>query len=211
MQHLRQTVRFSDGLQELLRKPGQILLEVGPGQHTEHLRQAAVNWCSFIGRSSCVRCAIQKTRNRTSHSCLTPWARLWLAGVRINWSGFYSGEQRRRVSLPTYPFEHQRYWIDPGKQVQAASPSNGSLKKKQNIADWFYLPTWKETVLPASWESNDLKGEELPWLVFANECGFSSRLVERLASQATRGQRTTVSPPLCLANSSESSVMEFIP
>lgn len=39
--------------------------------------------------------------------------RLWLSGVEIDWSGFYAGQQRRRVALPTYPFERRRYWIDP--------------------------------------------------------------------------------------------------
>jgi thioesterase domain-containing protein/acyl carrier protein len=44
--------------------------------------------------------------------------RLWLSGVKINWTNVYPGEARRRIPLPTYPFERQRYWID-------AAPTNG--------------------------------------------------------------------------------------
>jgi acyl carrier protein len=40
-------------------------------------------------------------------------ARLWLSGVPIEWSQLYEREQRRRLSLPTYPFERQRYWVYP--------------------------------------------------------------------------------------------------
>ena len=182
VRHLRQTVRFSDGLQDLLRMPGRILLEVGPGQTlSTFARQQSTGAPPSAHALSSLR--HPKDSQSDTALLLNTLGQLWLAGVRINWSGFYAGEQRRRVSLPTYPFEHRRYWIDPGKQAHAITSLHGSLKKKPDIADWFYLPTWKETVLSAPWEPNDLKGETAGWLVFANECGFSSRLVERLASQ----------------------------
>jgi polyketide synthase PksN len=42
-------------------------------------------------------------------------ARLWLLGGRPDWTAFHAGERRRRVPLPTYPFEHRRCWLDaPG-------------------------------------------------------------------------------------------------
>jgi len=120
VRHLRQTVRFSEGLQELLRKPGQILLEVGPGNTLSTFsRQQSTGALS----SAAAVCSLRRPKDSQSDAAflLNTLGRLWLAGVRISWPGFYSDEQRRRVSLPTYAFEHQRYWIDPGKQVQAAS------------------------------------------------------------------------------------------
>ena len=39
-------------------------------------------------------------------------ADLWLAGAAVDWVAFYSGGRRRLTSLPTYPFESKRYWID---------------------------------------------------------------------------------------------------
>ena len=44
--------------------------------------------------------------------------RCWMAGIKIDWYGFYSNETRRRLILPTYPFERQRYWIDSRIQGQ---------------------------------------------------------------------------------------------
>jgi acyl transferase domain-containing protein len=38
---------------------------------------------------------------------------LWVAGVKPDWHGFYAGEQRRRVPLPTYPFERKSHWVEP--------------------------------------------------------------------------------------------------
>jgi acyl transferase domain-containing protein len=54
--------------------------------------------------------------------------RLWLAGAPIDWPGLHGGERRRRVPLPTYPFERQRYWValsGPGRaagRMAAAEP-----------------------------------------------------------------------------------------
>src|SRR5208283_3345579 len=38
---------------------------------------------------------------------------LWQNGVTIDWDAFYANEERRRIPLPTYPFERQRFWVDP--------------------------------------------------------------------------------------------------
>jgi acyl transferase domain-containing protein/predicted O-methyltransferase YrrM/acyl carrier protein len=54
-------------------------------------------------------------------------ARLWVAGAPVDWSAFYAGQNRLRVSLPTYPFQRERYWIDPppsaGSQRSASPPT----------------------------------------------------------------------------------------
>lgn len=51
-------------------------------------------------------------------------AKYWSLGGKISWTGFYANEKRRRVALPTYPFERQRYWIEPGNRNE-----NGEIKK----------------------------------------------------------------------------------
>jgi acyl transferase domain-containing protein len=55
---------------------------------------------------------------------LTAVGRLWLAGVAIDWETIRNEPGRRRLPLPTYPFERQRYWIEPGEttaRVRAAA------------------------------------------------------------------------------------------
>jgi phthiocerol/phenolphthiocerol synthesis type-I polyketide synthase E len=116
--HLRQTVRFSDCLQTLLQDPKRVLLEVGPGRT---LATLAMQHPARDKR----QVVLASTRHPKEEIpdlafLLDTLGQLWLAGVPVDWSGFYADERRRRVSLPTYPFERKRYWISPGKQMRAA-------------------------------------------------------------------------------------------
>lgn len=111
--HLRQAVRFSDGVAELITDSPRIFLEVGPGhtlgqmvrQHLAKLPQQAA--LSSIGYS--------KNSIPESAEVLTTLGRLWIAGSYVDWPSFYSGQKRCRVPLPTYPFERRRYWIEAAK------------------------------------------------------------------------------------------------
>jgi amino acid adenylation domain-containing protein len=47
----------------------------------------------------------------------------WLRGVQLDWNGFHAGERRLRVKLPGYPFERQRYWLDPPAASDARQPA----------------------------------------------------------------------------------------
>ncbi len=114
VRHLCQTVRFADGLAELSREPERVLLEVGPGQGLTAMALQAPGGLVAIPtlRSSW-------DPQPDSSFLLTALAKLWLAGLRVDWNGFYAHERRRRVPLPTYPFERQRYFIDPPSRQDA--------------------------------------------------------------------------------------------
>ncbi|MCL1463267.1 type I polyketide synthase [Argonema galeatum] len=112
-QHLRQTVRFADGLQQLLIDKNQILLEVGPGRTLNTLAKQHPNKVA----EQIVLSSLRHPQDQNSDVAflLTTLGKLWLGGVQIDWSKFYADEQRYRLPLPTYPFERQRYWIEaPG-------------------------------------------------------------------------------------------------
>jgi phthiocerol/phenolphthiocerol synthesis type-I polyketide synthase E len=112
-QHLRQTVRFADGLQKLLKDQNQILLEVGPGRTLNTLAKQHPD----KGTDRIVLSSLRHPQDQNSDVAflLATLGKLWLGGVQIDWSKFYADEQRYRLPLPTYPFERQRYWIEaPG-------------------------------------------------------------------------------------------------
>jgi iturin family lipopeptide synthetase A len=117
--HLRQAVRFADGVEELLRdRPGLVLLEAGPGATLAPL----VKQHPAARQAGAVLASLQEGRGE--EGVLQALGRLWLAGVPVDWAGFQAGAQRRRVPLPTYPFQRQRYWIEPTlatAQVSAAA------------------------------------------------------------------------------------------
>lgn len=117
--HLRQTIRFGDGLHELLRDSAHILLEVGPGNTLATLaRQHPAKTQAHVILSS-----LPHVRERQSDaaSTLKTLGRLWLAGSEVDWLSFYASEGRHRLCLPTYPFERQRYWIDSQSSAHHAS------------------------------------------------------------------------------------------
>jgi len=132
VKHLRQTVRFSEGLAVLLEEPHRVFLEVGPGQTLSTFAQRH----PALGVEHTVLPTLRHAQEETSDvaSLLNSLGRLWLAGVEVDWSKFYAGERRQRIPLPTYPFERKRFWIDPpltGKQHACVSkPSEESLNRE---------------------------------------------------------------------------------
>ncbi len=99
--HVRKAVRFSDGIEKLLQDPSHVLLEVGPGRG---LTQLALQHPSR-DKSQRVVTSMPYTEDEETPGVLAALGSLWLAGVNVDWEAFYANEKRRRVVLPTYPFE----------------------------------------------------------------------------------------------------------
>lgn len=174
--HIRQTVRFADGLAELLKDSERILLEVGPGQTLNALvKQHAAQLGNQVVISSLPR---PRDNGSDSEFLLTSLARFWLAGGQIDWEQFYVNEQRRRVPLPTYPFERQRYYLEPGESKAPEARARRSTARKSDIADWFYLPSWKQADLVR--RATTEKQAKRSWLILCDELGVGAALVKQL-------------------------------
>ena len=107
--HLRETVKFSQGASELLRD-AHAFLEIGPGQSLSTLIRRQTGYSTQTVVASSLRYA-QETGSDVAH-CQKALGQLWASGVSVNWEALYVGEQRRRVALPSYPFERERYWVE---------------------------------------------------------------------------------------------------
>lgn len=176
--HLRSSVRFSSGITQLLQS-NRILLEVGPGR----------TLCTFAKKHSAqadgqvALSSLRHPKDKQSDVAflLNTLGKLWLSGVQVDWLGFYSHELRHRLPLPTYPFERQRYWIEPPAQAKSTSNRQTKLYKKPNIADWFYIPSWKRSLLPSQRRYAASKSKQKTcWLVFVDTVGVSSQIAKRL-------------------------------
>jgi phthiocerol/phenolphthiocerol synthesis type-I polyketide synthase E len=105
---LRHTVRFAEAVGTLLNQPGLALLEVGPGQTL-----------TTLTRQNPAKLPTQATAHTSPRSgseaeaLLAAAGQLWVAGVEIDWATIHGKTPRRRVSLPTYPFERTRHFIEP--------------------------------------------------------------------------------------------------
>jgi amino acid adenylation domain-containing protein len=180
VKHLREAVRFGPGILEIMKTPGErVFMEVGPGQALSGLARRILDAQS--GARVVTSLPAPKKEQSEQTFLLDALSKLWLAGVSVNWRGVHAGEKRYRVPLPAYPFERQRYWVDPLPHANEAGRKQGSSGKKPDVGDWFYLPFWKPSVLPQSSRKPEAKQN---WLVFTGEEGLGLDLARELGSAA---------------------------
>ncbi|MBE9170905.1 SDR family NAD(P)-dependent oxidoreductase [Pleurocapsales cyanobacterium LEGE 06147] len=177
--HMCQPVRFAEGINELWKQQKPILLEVGPGQTLSSLVLQCLETEQVAEKV--VLPSVRDAYNQSSDLgfLLNSLGQLWLSGVRIDWSGFSAHESRHRVPLPTYPFERQRYWVEPSKNKQDFNLNQGQLEQKLDITNWFSIPSWKQAAPPVSFEPK-LIAQKQSWLVFVDSCGIGSQIIEQL-------------------------------
>ncbi|MGK5631062.1 type I polyketide synthase, partial [Streptomyces sp. URMC 123] len=115
--HLREPVRFADGLRALREAPGRPLVEVGPGATLRGLAaQGAGRGPGGAGAPAAPAGPVVATLG-SDHAAadgrpvLEAVGQLWTRGVGVDWEAFAADERRRRVPLPTYPFERQRFLV----------------------------------------------------------------------------------------------------
>lgn len=113
--HLRETVQFSKGIETLRELPKAVFLEVGPGRVLSNLAKQ-----HFRGHETPIAVASlpMDASADESRSLLSAAGTLWVQGVSLDWSEMHD-RNARRCSLPTYPFERKRYWIDPPSTIEA--------------------------------------------------------------------------------------------
>jgi acyl transferase domain-containing protein/acyl carrier protein len=115
--HVREPVRFAEGMQTLRERGCQVLLEVGPqatllGMGKKCWPHSSGTWLP----------SLRKGRDDWQQ-LLSSLQALYVRGVEVDWSGFDRDYRRRKVALPTYPFQRQRYWLET-KSAIAAIPGD---------------------------------------------------------------------------------------
>jgi phthiocerol/phenolphthiocerol synthesis type-I polyketide synthase E len=114
--HLRETVRFTDVLACAVTHIDDVLFEVGPGQTLSTLARQHPQRDAEQGVLSTLPHAKQSISAR-KHLLLSV-GRLWQCGVEIDWKVQFGAQHRRRLHLPGYPFERQRYWLESEVAVE---------------------------------------------------------------------------------------------
>lgn len=180
LNHLTRTVKFSAGAKELVKKKDALFLEIGPGQDISTLMLRYLDKKSGQKVLNILRQPHRKVSD--ANFILNQVGRLWLWGLKIDWERFHNNKQRYRLPLPTYSFAASPFPVPldafrKGLQKLSGSSLPGN---RPAVEDWFYLPTWERCAL-----SNGRKNPDLSrWLVFTDECGVGSTLIDILKSQA---------------------------
>ena len=170
--HLRQTVRFSDGIKALMKHEQLVFVEVGPG----------IELSTFV-RSIRTRSKGHKVVNTVRHPntegddqyhLLTALGKLWSNGITPAWDSFYERERRRRVPLPTYAFDKVQYPVKSASQMRAPKQKEQGLVRINDISKWFYVPVWKM----APWLPGHAGDNGLCTLILGDEHGICLALAD---------------------------------
>lgn len=126
VKHLRQTVRFSDGLTTVFENPKKILLEIGPGQTLSTFAKTHPDKNSKQLILATLRHPKELQNDLTFLQKTI--GKLWVSGKEVNWEKYFEGRNVGRIPMPTYPFERKRFWIMPSAHqhplVDSQRPNN---------------------------------------------------------------------------------------
>jgi acyl transferase domain-containing protein len=183
VRHLRGTVRFGAGLRQLTADAKQALVEVGPGAALTRLsRGASVPEARAI--------ATQPSDETDGHvAFLRALGRLWVIGAPVDREAA-AGGTHRRSSLPGYPFERVRLWIEPGPGKGLAAPATAApapsapAKRGSGNTATVIAEIWREVLGVDASDSDDfltLGGDSLIAVRIA------ARLRERLGREVKPG------------------------
>jgi len=171
--HLRRPVRFAQGIDVLL-TGDRVLLEVGPGRTLTTLASS-----NPACRTAQVVASMGDARAGSPEGALLKKAvgQMWLAGISPDWHALHGARHGRRLPLPTYPFQRQRYWSLDDK----ADPAGGLASAwgiQKDPGAWYYAQSWKR--LPAV-AAKPASGNV--WLVLADEGGLGARVAAAAAAE----------------------------
>jgi acyl transferase domain-containing protein/acyl-CoA synthetase (AMP-forming)/AMP-acid ligase II/acyl carrier protein len=115
--HVRQPVKFAQSMETLHQEGYEVFLEIGPkpillGMGRQCLPEGVGVWLPSLGFG-------QEDWQILLHSL----GELYVQGVKVDWLGFDRDYSRRKVVLPTYPFQRQRYWIETNYTTTNQQPS----------------------------------------------------------------------------------------
>ncbi|HJW11273.1 MAG TPA: acyltransferase domain-containing protein, partial [Albitalea sp.] len=112
--HVREAVRFGDGLRTLAALSPDCVIEIGP-----HPTLIGFAGAVLGGSAPTLIPSLRKGRGDWEQM-LDALASLYLAGAPLDWRAVAEGGSRRIVELPTYPFQRERYWFQAKRPVAAA-------------------------------------------------------------------------------------------
>ena len=189
VRHLRHTVRFADTVETVLKKPGQVLLEVGPGHTLGPLAEMNPGKNEPLAVISSGR--PPKEADDDMALALVAAGNIWAVGGELDWDKL-PGAGGRRVSLPTYAFAKDRHWIEPGtgrlsETGEIEEETAVHLTRKENPDDWYVTKRWDLAPVPPA-EPQHGGG----WLLFHGGDPVSDALVKAL--EARREKVTLVRP-----------------
>ena len=166
--HVREAVQFAAGMKTLQALGCNAFIEIGPqptllGMGRKCLADNDGAWLPSLRKG-----------HDDWQQLLQSLGKLYTRGLDVDWQAFYGDQPHRRVSLPNYPFQRQRYWLKTDSTVSQAAPEH----KTMPLNEWLYQVQWQREA--TSEAATVIKTGR--WLIFADQRGVGQRVASRLAT-----------------------------
>ena len=197
-------VRFRQAMETLRESDAMVFLEVGPGATLAGLGQQCIDAPEALWLPSLRR------KREEWPQMLDSLSQLYVYGAEINWAAFDQPYPRRRLPLPTYPFQRQRYWLPATSTPKTPSPPTQTSRDIDDPADevpsdWFYEIAWQ----PLQWQpGSSNKATARRWLIVPNSGGLVSGLAYRIREDG--GQAIVATSPEDVAAHLHSEAYDFV-
>ncbi|MET9418358.1 type I polyketide synthase [Streptomyces klenkii] len=114
VRHVHEAVRFADGVRTLSGLGVTTFVEIGPGGVLSGMAQGCVDGALTV--------PLLRADRPERQALVTALAQLHTHGVPVDWSVFFSGA--RKTDLPTYAFQHERYWVETPERPAAGAAAD---------------------------------------------------------------------------------------
>lgn len=179
LNHLRQTVRFYDGINTLCELPDAIFVQPGMDRSTT----------GFIRKSTPKKpMVVNLIRHKNDplgdlEYFQTRLGGLWGQGVTIDWNAYWGSKKPRKIALPTYPFKKTRYAIEADASQLSAGLLAGVMQSPRGLDESVYLPSWERRAAVVATHVGDRDQDDRSgWLIFCC-CGLTDALAEHVISK----------------------------
>jgi malonyl CoA-acyl carrier protein transacylase len=183
--HILEPVRFVTSMDTLAKLNVEVLLEVGPnpillgmGHHCLHEHHGSRLWLPSL-----------RPKQADWQQLLTSLGELYRHGVPVDWMGFERNYSRHRITLPTYPFQRQRYWIEAPEWYRAGRLPNETtnlppVSETESLNNSLYEVAWHLQERQAL--SSKQLSEQRNWLIFVDNQSIGQKLVTQIQSKGER-------------------------
>ncbi|WP_435861475.1 type I polyketide synthase, partial [Streptomyces parvus] len=163
VRHVREAVRFLDGVRTLESAGVTTFMELGPDGVLSAMAQGCVTSGSEGGDELTFVPVLRKNRDE-AESLLTALAELYVRGRAVDWTAYFAGTGACRVDLPTYAFQHEHFWPEAGSPFMA--DASASLASSVDGAFWAAVEQEDVDAFAAALGSDELEslGAALPVL-----------------------------------------------
>ncbi|QHI35407.1 Phthiocerol/phenolphthiocerol synthesis polyketide synthase type I PpsE [Kordia antarctica] len=178
VRHLRETVRFADGLNHLLKKSNTVFIEVGPGKSMRSFYKQLSKDTKYTNVGLMRH---PKEQFDDSLYFTDALATLWSAGIKIDWEVYYAHEVRYKISAPTYSFDKHKFEVEVDVQksiMNHSSMNNGMLTHDE----WYHERKWKTALLPTQKEVATISN----YLVFSDQNALIAQLIPSLTTEGNK-------------------------